>query len=114
MFLTDKVSHGHRVTNQHSGSGNVNTVRKHLCFDFNSGNCTYGKRCKFDHRCSFCHKFGHGAFNCRHAANKLGSSHAGSSGKNENNNETNRWDQYEKNQMMNNTHNSNNNNNRSK
>ena len=53
MYLEDGVgtpSHGNR-----SGGSNIrnNQVRKKLCFDFNSGNCTFGKRCKFDHRCSF-------------------------------------------------------------
>ena len=66
IFLKDKVTpnnNGHRQ-NGHQGSGGP---RRRLCFDFNSGACSYGKRCKFDHRCSFCNKFGHGSYNCRKA-----------------------------------------------
>ena len=54
-----------------TGNANLNT-RQRLCFDFNHGSCTFGKRCKFDHHCSFCNKFGHGSYNCRKAARTTG------------------------------------------
>ena len=101
MFLKDKIpvpgtpGGGPREGGQ--GSGNYR--RRKLCFDFNSGYCSFGRKCKFDHRCSFCNKFGHGAANCR-KANKNNSSPAASAmshrgnGNGQNGNE--RWDKYEK------------------
>ena len=46
-------------------SGERKSRRKDICFRFNSGKCTYGDRCKFDHRCGICGKHGHGAHRCR-------------------------------------------------
>ena len=70
MFLKDKID---RTGQDQRGSSGGGTRRK-LCSDYNSGNCTFGKKCCFDHRCSFCNKFGHGAYNCHRAAatNKQG------------------------------------------
>ena len=53
----------------HSNSGGQEGLRsrgrRDICFRFNSGKCTYGAKCKFDHRCGICGKYGHGAHNCR-------------------------------------------------
>ena len=73
MFSKDKVSYNHTPGtsrwNNHSNNGQQgSSTQRKLCFDFNRGMCSYGKRCKFEHRCSFCNKFGHGSFNCRKAA----------------------------------------------
>ena len=103
MFLKDKISN-HTSYNGGGRSNNNTNVRRRLCFDFNSGICTFGKRCKFDHRCSFCNKFGHGSFNCRKAKRNNYNQEAGSSqqvGHQNLNNEgkdSHRWDKYEKNQ----------------
>ena len=34
--------------------------KKKICWDYNSGKCTFGFSCKFDHRCGICGKLGHG------------------------------------------------------
>ena len=39
--------------------------QRKACFDFNSGKCTYGNKCRFDHRCGCCNKYGHGTSTCR-------------------------------------------------
>ena len=49
----------------YGGINSYNNRRRDICFRFNSGKCTYGSKCKFDHRCGICGKFGHGAFQCR-------------------------------------------------
>ena len=73
MCLKDKLQGNNLPTNSYQG-GNTNPQSHRsgaccrLCFDYNNGNCTFGKKCKFDHRCSFCNKFGHGSFTCRKAA----------------------------------------------
>ena len=56
--------------NGHMGQEGLTTPKtnKKLCFDFNAGHCTFGKKCRFDHRSGFCGKFGHGTYNCRKAA----------------------------------------------
>ena len=59
MYLKDRVP-GNSFSGGSKGNG---SVRRKLCFDYNQGLCTFGKRCKFEHRCSFCNKFGHG---CQH------------------------------------------------
>ena len=46
---------------------------KDICWRYNSGRCTFGKSCKFEHRCAICNKYGHGAHICR-KANGMGSS----------------------------------------
>ena len=111
MFLKDKVSQfsgGRGGSHSNNGQGNSG-VRRRLCFDFNAGNCTFGKKCKFDHRCSFCNKFGHGSYNCRKAkVNQTNGTHpvlTTSNSNSGNNNfhhnnfdakDKNRWDKYEK------------------
>ena len=80
MCLKDKNSngsyHGFGHNNMGHGRGqgqgqqSSQGVRRWLCFDYNQGNCTFGRKCKFDHRCAFCNKFGHGAHNCRRSQNK--------------------------------------------
>ena len=80
MFLKDKIGQngsqygknsGNNVGATNNPTSNLNTggVRRRLCFDFNRGTCTFGRRCKFDHRCAFCNRYGHGAFNCHRANN---------------------------------------------
>ena len=39
--------------------------KKKICWDYNSGNCTYSFSCKFDHRCGICGKLGHRAHICQ-------------------------------------------------
>ena len=98
MFLKDKISSNNfeRGVGQ---SGQGNGPRCKLCFDFNRGNCTFGKKCKFDHRCSFCNKFGHGSFNCRKANANKGGGWKQTPSTTSNSvelNDKNRWDRYEK------------------
>ena len=52
-------------------SGESGSVQRKLCFLFNQDECTYGRKCKFEHRCSLCNKFEHGAHNCRKAQNVM-------------------------------------------
>ena len=58
VCLKDKVSGGGNSNSGMSGNHNNNHhqggARRKLCFDFNSGYCSYGQSCRFDHRCSFC------------------------------------------------------------
>ena len=113
MFLKDKIGHysgnrtpsGHSNTSGNQGHGHGGQVRRQLCFDYNAGNCTFGKKCKFDHRCSFCNKFGHGSFNCRKAKANRGSGGGITTPPMASNNmvhnnfevkDKNRWDKYEK------------------
>ena len=99
MCLKDKIFHSSPAYNagggrgSHAGQngGGGSGPRRKLCFDFNRGNCTFGKKCKFDHRCSFCHKYGHGSFCCRRALGRT-------NGNQDNANNANRWDRYEKDQ----------------
>ena len=73
MCLKDKDSGGSGQQQSFGGShSKASGARCKLCFDFNSGYCSYGQSCKFDHKCSFfCNKFGHGAHNCRRANGKF-------------------------------------------
>ena len=80
---------GHSSNNRGSHRGGP---RRRLCFDFNNGNCTFAKKCKFDHHCSFCNKFGHGSFACRKAVAVA----AKRSGGGETSHTENRWEKYEK------------------
>ena len=52
-------------------SGHSSSKKKKICWDYNSGNCTFGFGCKFNHRCSICGKSGHGAFSCRKLKQKM-------------------------------------------
>ena len=92
MYLKDHIN----TTPNHHGFGGQNKswgqVRKKISFDYNKGNCTFGRKCRFDHRCSFCNKFGHGAYCCRKAGNKPHSEQSGNNGHD-------RWDKYEKDQV---------------
>ena len=118
MYFKDRlVNNGFGGGKGGGSSSNMGGVRRKLCFDFNRGVCTFGKRCKFDHRCSFCNKFGHGAYNCRRA-NKTGSggntpNFAPATNGWDFRNEKDRWDRYEKEQKSNNLNNLNNSNNNS-
>ena len=110
MFLKDKLF-SKNGANRESGSSTNPPVRRRLCYDYNLGNCTYGRRCKYDHRCSFCNKYGHGAYNCRKANRTSGGGGNGNfpstSSNNQNQNpvkqnnfeakDKNRWEKYEKN-----------------
>ena len=51
----------------HTGCGQVARSRKDICWRYNSGRCTYGSSCKFEHKCSVCLRYGHGAHICRRA-----------------------------------------------
>ena len=42
-------------------------TKKDVCWHYNSGRCTYGNSCKFEHKCAICLKFGHGSHICRKA-----------------------------------------------
>ena len=48
-----------------NNSTNQGGRKKKICWDYNSGNYTYGFGCKSDHRCGVCGKLGHGAHICR-------------------------------------------------
>ena len=75
MRLQDRIdlirtgSHG-GSSREFNNDGHQNTMnqggrKKKICWVYNSGNCTYGFGCKFDHRCGVCGKLGHGAHICR-------------------------------------------------
>ena len=104
MYLKDKVNnYANNGSGRNSGGNGHGGPRKRICFDFNKGACSYGKRCKFDHRCSFCNKYGHGMFNCRKALRQSGG-HGGAGAYQQNggnfvhNNfhDNNQWDKYER------------------
>ena len=63
--LKDKINHNNGKNSGGSGSGLSGRPRKDICYRFNSGKCSYGQNCKFEHRCLICNKYGHGAWNCR-------------------------------------------------
>ena len=44
-----------------------NKGKRDVCWKFNTGKCTYGLGCKFEHKCALCGKYGHGSHNCRRA-----------------------------------------------
>ena len=92
MFLKDKVTPGSHKFG--STSGQSSSTRRKLCFDLNAGNCTFGKKCRFDHRCSFCNKFGHSSFNCRKAGK--GKNNSGNVQHRHDQNQNDRWDRYER------------------
>ena len=74
MYLKDRVSNTSAQNNGSANSpgGGRGAKSKKICFDFNSGYCSYGSRCKFDHRCGVCGKYGHGTYNCRKVAKQNG------------------------------------------
>ena len=105
MFLKDRIGHYSGAKSNNNGTPNTgNQARRRLCFDFNAGNCTFGKRCKFDHRYSFCNKYGHGSFNCRRAKANRSSNQSGVATMSSNTfhqnifetKDKNHWDKYEK------------------
>lgn len=59
-----------------------NRTPKETCRRFNNtGKCSYGQACKFDHRCNYCGKFGHGESKCHKKNNaKGGASHSNGKG----------------------------------
>ena len=77
LRMKDRVktpSQGGAVGSDSSGStGNSSFHRKKICWKYNSGECTYGFSCKFDHRCGICGKHGHGAHICHKAKPKRNS-----------------------------------------
>ena len=97
MFLKDKVNPNYSRSGGSSSSNNGGnqSARKRICFNFNRGDCSFARKCRFDHWCSFCFKYGHGSFNC-HKTMK-GHNNAGEGKQNNTNNDKNRWDRYEKN-----------------
>ena len=107
MFLKDQVTAGFNSKNGNNSNGSG--ARRRLCFDFNRGSCSFGKKCKFNHRCSFCNKFGHGAHNCRKAGvgggkHQFGGNlnQGGNSGNSTNMTDSrNRWEKYEKQNELN-------------
>ena len=73
MYLKDKISannQGGSPLNPHKSGKS-----KKVCYDFNSGYCSYRARCKFDHRCG---KYSHGTYDCREATHKSFGSNSGS------------------------------------
>ena len=57
-----------RGNDRRQGNGSSTSKRdREVCWKFNSGRCTFGLSCKFDHRCALCSKFGHGSHICRRA-----------------------------------------------
>ena len=76
----------HQVELRSNSTSKSNRGRKDkdVCYRYNSGKCSFGLSCWFDHRCAVCNKTGHGAHNCR----KLGLgkiSRERTPGKNQNN-----------------------------
>ena len=62
--------HNQGTQGSSSKGGRGGKSRKdNICWRYNSGHCTYGGSCKFEHRCAICNKFGHGAHICRKANN---------------------------------------------
>ena len=53
--------------NNGSGSGSSSSGKPNeFCKRLNqTGRCSYGNECKYEHRCSYCFRFGHGVINCR-------------------------------------------------
>ena len=64
------------ASNHHanSNSANGNVPGKKKCWMYNSGQCTYGFGCKYDHKCGVCNKYGHGAHICRKVVKSKGGS----------------------------------------
>ena len=76
MYLKDKIS----ANNQGGSPSNPHksVKSKKICYEINSGYCSYATRCKFDHHCGVCGKYRHGTYNCRKATCKLFGSNSGS------------------------------------
>ena len=53
---SNQNSQSHRSSHKKSG--------EQACWKFNKGNCSYGKKCKFEHKCSYCGSSNHGYVNC--------------------------------------------------
>ena len=57
MRLKDKNK---GFSNNHNRTlGSKHKFRNDVCWEFNSGHCSYGSACIFEHRCGICNKFGH-------------------------------------------------------
>lgn len=59
--------------NKRGGNNNNSSQRglKEACRKFNNtGKCSFGQSCRYDHRCTFCGKFGHGEIKCHKKLNK--------------------------------------------
>ncbi len=80
LFMTELVPH--RLPAQFRGqqprgspaSGDI--LRTGVCNMFNRGNCTWGKKCRYDHRCTTCNKFGHTSQVCHGTAKVNVDAHA--------------------------------------
>ena len=70
LRMRDRVDKGARsgqyVTNNKAGESH-NGGQKKTCWKYNSGNCTFGVGCDYEHKCLICGKYGHGAHIVRKA-----------------------------------------------
>lgn len=59
-----------QLQNKKGGNTSSRSLRE-ACRKFNNtGKCSFGQSCKYDHRCNYCGKFGHGEIKCHKKINK--------------------------------------------
>ena len=64
-LVTRAQGETNHLSNNPGSKGNAGKSKREICYRYNSGRCSYGLTCKFDHQCAVCSKYGHGAYNCR-------------------------------------------------
>ena len=73
MRLKDRNRNKGNSGNKNGGGSSRSKKGRDICWRYNTGRCTFGTSCKFDHHCAICNKFGHGAHIC-HKVNGTDSS----------------------------------------
>ena len=67
-----------------SGKFGKTKFGRDVCWQYNSGHCSFGASCKFDHRCAICNKFRHGAHMCHKGKSKSKNTNGGKNDSNNN------------------------------
>ena len=67
MKMRNRTNLPRNSRDNRSNKGTHGAGKRDVCWKFNTGRCTFGISCKFEHKCALCMKFGHGAHDCRRA-----------------------------------------------